>query len=67
MKRRYQIDCEIEVRQFRDDAQQGGREIQLHLPLKHIAAALLDGVGALMRQVGLGLINLTVPLKRRRD
>ena len=38
MKRRYQIDREKAVRRFREDAEQDDREIQLHLPLKEVAA-----------------------------
>ncbi len=58
MKRRYQIDRERAVRRFEEGAAHGERGIQLHLPLKEIAAALQDGVGALMRQVGLELMQL---------
>ena len=54
MKRRYQTDREKAVRRFQEKADQGDREIQLHLPLKQIAAALQEGVGTLMRQAGLG-------------
>ena len=58
MKRRYQIDREGAVRRFEERAAQGEGGIQLHLPLKEIAAALQDGVGALMRQAGLELMQL---------
>ncbi len=58
MKRRYQIDRERAVRQFEESAAKGERGIQLHLPLREIAAALQDGVGALMRQAGLELMQL---------
>ena len=58
MKRRYQIDRERAVRRFEESAAQGERGIQLQLPLKEIAAALQDGVGALMRQAGLELMQL---------
>ena len=46
------------VRRFREEAQQDDREIQLHLPLKEVAAALQEGVGELMRQAGLELMQL---------
>ena len=36
------------------------REIQLDLPLKQIAAALREGVGSLMRQAGLELMQLVM-------
>jgi len=58
VKKPYQIDREKAVQQFRDDAQQGDRELQLHLPLKQIVAALQNGVGGLMRQAGLTLMQL---------
>ena len=58
MRKRYQIDREKAVRQFREEAQRGKREIQLHLPLKQIAGALQEGVGALMREAGLELMQL---------
>ena len=60
MKRRYQIDREKAVRRFQDKAEQGDHEIQLHLPLKQIAAALQEGVGRLMRQAGLELMQLVM-------
>ena len=60
MKRRYQIDREKAVRRFQEKAEQGDREIQLHLPLKQIAAALQEGVGTLMRQAGLELMQLVM-------
>jgi len=58
VKRRYQIDREKAVHRFEREAEQGDREIQLHLPLKQIAGALQEGVGTLMRQAGLELMQL---------
>lgn len=58
MKKRYQIDREKAVRRFQQQAEQEDREVQLHLPLKQIAAALQEGVGTLMRQAGLELMQL---------
>lgn len=58
MKRRYQIDREKAVRRFREEAEKGDREVQLHLPLKEVATALQEGVGELMRQAGLELMQL---------
>lgn len=56
MKKRYQIDREDAVRQFRKRAEQSEESLQLHLPLKEVAAALQEGVGHLMRQAGLELM-----------
>ena len=58
MKKRYQIDREGAVRRFRKHAAESEQELQLHLPLKEVAAALQEGVGHLMRQAGLELMQL---------
>ena len=58
MKKRYQIDREQAVRQFHKQAEESGQELQLHLPLKEVAAALQQSVGELMRQAGLDLMQL---------
>ena len=66
VKRRYQIDREKAVRRFREDAERDDREIQLHLPLKEVAAALQEGVGELMRQAGLEMMQLIMEDEVRR-
>ena len=58
MKKQYQIDREQAVRRFHKQAEESGQELQLHLPLKEVAAALQQGVGELMRQAGLELMQL---------
>ena len=58
MKKRYQIDRQDAVRRFRQQAQESEQELQLDLPLKEVAAALQEGVGHLMRQAGLELMQL---------
>ena len=58
MKKRYQIDRQDAVRKFRQHAQESEQELQLQLPLKEVAAALQEGVGHLMRQAGLELMQL---------
>lgn len=58
MKKRYQIDREDAERRFRKHAEESEQELQLHLPLKEVAAALQEGVGHLMRQAGLELMQL---------
>ena len=40
MKKRYQMDRENAVRGFRKQAEESEQELQLHLPLKEVAAAL---------------------------
>ena len=58
MKKRYQIDRERAVQAFQRHARQSEGSLQLTLPLKEVAAALQDGVGHLMRQAGLELMQL---------
>ena len=58
MKKRYQIDRQRAVRAFQRQAKQSEQSLQLMLPLKEVAAALQDGVGHLMRQAGLELMQL---------
>ncbi len=58
MKKRYQIDREQAVRRFNKQAEESEQELQLHLPLKEVAAALQQGVGRLLRQAGLELMQL---------
>ena len=60
MKKRYQIGREQAVCRFHKHAEESGQELQLHLPLKEVAAALQDGVGQLMRQAGLELLQLVM-------
>ncbi len=58
MKKRHQIDRERAVQKFQKQAQHSEETLQLALPLKQVAAALEDGVGHLMRQAGLELMQL---------
>lgn len=58
MKKRYQIDRENAVYRFHKQAKESEQELQLNLPLREVAAALQEGVGQLMRQAGLELMQL---------
>ena len=58
MKKRYQIDREQAVRKFQKQAKHSEESLQLTLPLREVAAVLQDGVGDLMRQAGLQLMQL---------
>ena len=58
MKKRYQIDRERAVQNFQKQASHSEQSLQLKLPFKEVAAALQDGVGHLMRQAGLELMQL---------
>ena len=66
MKKQYQMDRESAVRGFRKQAEESEQELQLHLPLKEVAAALQEGVGHLMRQAGLELMQLIMDNEVRR-
>ena len=58
MKKQYQIDREEAVRKFQQQARHSEESLQLTLPLKQVAAALQEGVGRLMRDAGLELMQL---------
>ena len=58
MRRQYQIDRQRAVRRFHKQAEESEQQLQLNLPLKEVAAALQEGVGHLMRQAGLELMQL---------
>ena len=65
MKKRYQIDREQAVGKFQEQAKHSEESLQLTLPLKEVAAALQEGVGRLMRDAGLELMQLVdLPLRR---
>ena len=56
MQKRYQIDKQRAVQQFRRLATETNPDIQMILPLAGIAAMLQEGVGHLMREAGLLLM-----------
>jgi transposase-like protein len=56
MQKRYQIDKQRAVQQFRRLATETNPDIQMILPLAGIAGMLQEGVGHLMRQAGLLLM-----------
>ncbi len=60
MKKRYQIDQQRAVQQFRQLATEQNPNIQMVLPMADIVAMLQDGVGHLLRQAGLALMNLVM-------
>ena len=60
MKKRYQIDREQAVGNFQEQAKHSEESLQLTLPLKEVAAALQEGVGRLMRDAGLELMQLVM-------
>jgi putative transposase len=60
MKRRYQIEHQRAVQQFRRIATEHNPNIQMILPLADIVGLLQQGVGNLLRQAGLELMHLVM-------
>ena len=60
MKKRYQINRQRAVQQFRQFATEENPSIQMVLPMADVVAMLQDGVGHLLRQAGLALMNLVM-------
>ena len=60
MKKRYQIDQQRAVQQFRKLATEQNPNIQMILPLADIVGLLQEGVGNLLRQTGLELMHLVM-------
>src|SRR6266852_6884270 len=60
MKRRYQIEQQRAVQQFRRIANEQNPNIQMILPLADIVGLLQEGVGNLLRQTGLELMHLVM-------
>src|SRR5947207_3723057 len=60
MKKRYQIDKQRAVQQFRRLATEENPNIQMVLPLAEIVGLLQEGVGHLLREAGLTLMSLVM-------
>ena len=60
MKKRYQIEQQRAVQQFRRLATEENPTIQMILPLADIVGLLQEGVGHLLRQAGLELMRLVM-------
>jgi transposase-like protein len=60
MKRRYQIEQQRAVQQFRRLATEQNPNIQMVLPLTEIVSLLQQGVGNLLREAGLELMHLVM-------
>ena len=57
MKKRYQIEQQRAVQQFRRIATEQNPNIQMILPLAEIVGLLQQGVGNLLRETGLALMQ----------
>src|ERR1017187_9619462 len=60
MKRRYHIEQERAVQKFGQLASQENPQIQMILPMGDIVGLLQEGVGHLLREAGLALMNLVM-------
>jgi hypothetical protein len=60
MKRRYQIDQQRAVQDFRQLAREQNPDLQMIFPLTEVAGLLQEGVGHLLREAGLALMNLVM-------
>ena len=60
MKKRYQIDQQRAVQQFRKLAVEQNPNVQMILPMADIVGLLQQGVGHLLRQAGLELMHLVM-------
>lgn len=60
MKRRYQIEQQRAVQQFRRLASEQNPKIQMILPLAEIIGLLQEGVGNLLRETGLALMQVVM-------
>ena len=60
MKRRYQIDQQRAVQQFRQLAQEQNPNLQMIFPMAEVVGLLQEGVGHLLREAGLALMNLVM-------
>lgn len=60
MKRRYQINQQRAVQQFRQLAREENPNIQLIFPMAEVVGLLQEGVGHLLREAGLALMNLVM-------
>lgn len=65
MPKRYQIARQKAVQQFRTMASQQNPRVQMTLPLADIVALLQEGVGHLLRQAGLELMQLIMEEEAR--
>ena len=67
MKRRYQIAVHRAVQSFRRWAREENPNIQMVLPLAEVVSLLQEGVGHLLREAGLALMQLVMEEEVRRQ
>ncbi|HYZ73699.1 MAG TPA: hypothetical protein VE641_11515, partial [Chthoniobacterales bacterium] len=60
MKRRYQIEKQRAVNEFRQFATEQNPTVQMMLPMAEVVGLLQQGVGHLLREAGLALMSLVM-------
>src|SRR4029077_10915817 len=60
MRKRYQIDQQRAVQEFRQLADEENPNLQMIFPMTEVVALLQAGVGHLMREAGLGWMSLVM-------
>src|SRR5258708_20979914 len=60
MRKRYQIDQQRAVQEFRQLAREENPHLQMIFPMTEVVGLLPGGVGHLMRQAGLPVMNLVM-------
>ncbi len=60
MKKRYQIEQQRAVQEFRQLAREENPNLQMIFPMTEVVGLLQEGVGHLMREAGLGLMSLVM-------
>ena len=60
MQRRYQIDQQRAVQQFRQMVREENSNIQMIVPMAEVVGLLQEGAGHLLREAGLALMNLVM-------
>lgn len=60
MRKRYQIDQQRAVQEFRQLAREQNPNLQMIFPMTEVVGLLQEGVGHLMREAGLAFMNLVI-------
>jgi hypothetical protein len=60
MKKRYQIDRQRAVQEFRQLAREQNPNLQMIIPMTEVVGLLQEGAGHLMREAGLALMSLVM-------
>src|SRR6202162_1449783 len=64
MKKRYQINQQRAVQEFRQLAREENPHLQMMFPMTEVVGLLQEGVGHLMREAGLALMSLVMEVEK---